>query len=54
MRYSFASGFPYNRLFRNDVTNSYENYRALRGINPGTNLNDPNDDRACATRSSRS
>ena len=45
MRYNYASGFPYNRLYRNEVTGNYENYRALRGINPGTNINDPNDDR---------
>ena len=29
------SGFPYNRLFRNDVTNAYENRRSLRGHQPG-------------------
>jgi hypothetical protein len=45
MRYNFQSGFPYQRLFRNDVTGSYENLRATRGINPGGNLNDPTDDR---------
>jgi hypothetical protein len=44
-RYSFNSGFPYNRLFRNDVTGSFENYRATMGTNPGRNLNDPQDDR---------
>jgi hypothetical protein len=45
IRYNFTSGFPYNRLFRNEATNGYDNYRARRGVNPGTNLNDPNDDR---------
>jgi hypothetical protein len=45
IRYSFQSGFPYNRLFRNDVSGSYENYRAERGVNPNRNLNDPTDDR---------
>jgi hypothetical protein len=45
-RYNFSSGFPYNRLFRNEVTNGYDTYRAQRGMNPGTNLNDPADDRA--------
>jgi hypothetical protein len=45
MRYNFVSGFPYDRLFRNDVTGSYENYRARTGTNPGSNINDPNDDR---------
>jgi hypothetical protein len=44
-RYSFLTGFPYDRLFRNDVTGSYENYRATRGTNPGRNVNDPSDDR---------
>jgi hypothetical protein len=44
-RYSFSSGFPYNRLYRNDVTGSYENYRAQRGMSAGTNINDPGDDR---------
>jgi hypothetical protein len=46
VRYTFASGFPYDRLFRNDVTNQYENRRSLRGTNPGANLNDPADDRS--------
>jgi hypothetical protein len=44
-RYSFASGFPYSHLYRNDVTGSYEDYRAARGFNPGNNINDPADDR---------
>jgi hypothetical protein len=44
-RYSYISGTPYNRLFRNDVTGSFENYGARIGYNPGTNLNDPGDDR---------
>ena len=34
VRYSFHSGFPYNRLFRNDVTGNYENYRAERRHQP--------------------
>jgi hypothetical protein len=42
----YTSGQPYDRLFRNDETTSYEVYRATRGINPGTNVNDPADDRA--------
>jgi hypothetical protein len=45
MRYQFASGFPYDHLYRNEVTGSYENYRARAGINPGNNINDPGDDR---------
>jgi hypothetical protein len=45
VRYSYYSGLPYNRLFQNSVTGSFEDYRAVTGINPGTNLNDPGDDR---------
>jgi Carboxypeptidase regulatory-like domain len=45
IRYNFQTGFPYNRLFRNDATGSNENYRSQIGSNPGTNLNDPGDDR---------
>jgi hypothetical protein len=44
-RYTYISGQPYNRLFRNDVTGNFENYGARIGINPGTNINDPGDDR---------
>jgi hypothetical protein len=42
--YRYAQGEVYGRLFRNDITNSYENRRSLRGTNPGSNLNDPSDD----------
>jgi hypothetical protein len=45
IRYTFISGLPYNRLFRNDVTGNFENYGAQTGYNPGTNINDPSDDR---------
>jgi hypothetical protein len=45
MRYNFYTGSPYDRYFRNSVTNSYENLRATRGTNPGNNINDPADDR---------
>jgi hypothetical protein len=45
IRYEYRSGYPYNRLFRNAVTNSFEDYRAPLGINPGPNINDPGDDR---------
>ncbi len=45
IRYSYRSGTPYNRLFRNPVTGDFEDYRARLGINPGTNINDPTDDR---------
>ena len=44
-RTTYMSGFPYSRLFRNDETTTYDQYRAVRGYNPGTNLNDPADDR---------
>ncbi|HEY0706992.1 MAG TPA: carboxypeptidase regulatory-like domain-containing protein [Polyangia bacterium] len=43
--YDYRSGRPYQREFRNDVTGSYEDYRARVGINPGADLNDPADDR---------
>jgi hypothetical protein len=42
--YRYAQGEVYGRLFRNDITNSYENRRSLRGTNPGSNLNDPSGD----------
>src|SRR6185369_7326635 len=45
LRYQFISGTPYNRYFRNDVTGNFENQSAPVGINPGTNINDPSDDR---------
>jgi len=45
VRYSYYSGLPYSRLFRNEVTGSFEDYRARQGINPGSNINDPGDDR---------
>ena len=35
-RYQYGSGLPVNRSYRNPVTGSYENYRAVRGVNPGT------------------
>jgi hypothetical protein len=44
-RYTYISGTPYNRLFRNDVTGSFDNLGAQTGINPSTNINDPSDDR---------
>jgi hypothetical protein len=44
-RYNFYTGGPYERLFRNPGLNAYEERRAVRGTNPGTNLNDPADDR---------
>jgi hypothetical protein len=44
-RYSYMSGMPYSRLFRNDVTGSFQDRRSQIGTNPGNNLNDPSDDR---------
>jgi hypothetical protein len=45
-RTTYTSGFPYERVYRNPETNAYDVYRATRGIDPGNNINDPNDDRA--------
>ncbi len=45
LRYSYYSGLPYNRFYRNDITGGYDNLRAPVGITPGTNINDPYDDR---------
>jgi hypothetical protein len=45
VRYSYYSGTPYNRRYRNDVTGRFDNQRARVGANPGNNINDPNDDR---------
>lgn len=44
-RTTFMSGFPFDRLYRNDVTTNYENYNARRGFDPGIDRNDPADDR---------
>ena len=46
LRYRYYSGRPYSRLYRNDVTGAFDLYRARVGVNPGTNVNDPGDDRA--------
>ncbi len=45
LRYSLMSGMPYNRRFRNLVTNEFDDHRARLGSNPGTDINDPADDR---------
>ena len=34
-----------DRLFLNEVTSGYDLYRTRRGLNPGTDVNDPADDR---------
>ncbi len=41
----YFSGTPYNRTFRNAETGAYDDYRARLGQNPGSNINDPTDDR---------
>jgi hypothetical protein len=43
--YNYYSGAPYSRKFFNSETSKYEDYRARVGIDPGTNINDPIDDR---------
>jgi hypothetical protein len=43
--YNYLSGRPYQRRFRNAVTNQYDDYRASVGVDPGVNINDPGDDR---------
>ncbi len=43
--YSFQSGRPYQRRFRNSVTGGFDDYRARPGVDPGGNINDPADDR---------
>jgi hypothetical protein len=45
LRYSFYSGLPYNRIFYNTELGSFQDLRARTGINPGSNINDPSDDR---------
>ena len=44
--YSYTSGAPYSRIYRNQITGRAEDLRARVGIDPGNNLNDPTDDRA--------
>jgi hypothetical protein len=43
--YSYSSGAPYSRFYRNQATARFEDYRARVGFNPGANPNDPGDDR---------
>ncbi len=45
IRYFWRSGIPYNRFYRNSVYASFSDYRARLGYSPGTDVNDPNDDR---------
>ncbi len=44
--FSYFSGSPYSRRYRNDETGQWENYRAVVGNTPGVDINDPADDRA--------
>jgi hypothetical protein len=43
--YTYQSGTPYNRRYFNDVTGAFDHARARAGIGPGSNVNDPGDDR---------
>jgi hypothetical protein len=43
--YQYRSGTPYNRWYYNASTGAYDVLRARVGVNPGTNINDPGDDR---------
>jgi hypothetical protein len=54
LRSSYYSGLPYSRLYYNQLTGQFENYRARVGYNPGANLNDPADDRALRLPDSQS
>ena len=45
-RLQLLLGLALQPAFRNDETGKYEDYRARVGVNPGTNINDPGDDRA--------
>jgi hypothetical protein len=44
-RTTYTSGQPYSRFYRNDVSGGYDQLRSRIGTNPGTNINDPGDDR---------
>ena len=45
LRYFWRSGIPYNRFYRNGVYGSFIDNRARLGYSPGTDVNDPGDDR---------
>jgi hypothetical protein len=49
LNYNYYSGMPYSRRFFNAETGKFDDYRAAVGVNPGTNLNDPSDDRSLRT-----
>jgi hypothetical protein len=44
VRYTYYSGTPRKRLFYNTVTGGYNLYRARPGMDPGADLNSPDDD----------
>ncbi len=44
VRYTYYSGLPRKRLFFNNVTNSYNLFRAPNGIDPGLDRNSSHDD----------
>jgi hypothetical protein len=46
LTWSYTSGRPYSRKFRNDVDGGFNDYRSRVGEDPGANINDPGDDRA--------
>ena len=46
MTHRYYSGRPYSRRLYNAETGGYDTFRSRVGVDPGTNLNDPGDDRA--------
>jgi hypothetical protein len=45
LTHGYASGRPYSRKYWNEVTRTYVDYRARVGTSPGSDVNDPGDDR---------
>jgi hypothetical protein len=45
-RTTYLSGLPYDHLYQNGVTNTYDQYRTVRAFDPGTDVNDRADDRS--------
>src|SRR5205814_7192826 len=37
--FSFSSGSPYTKVYRNQTTGKFEDLRAATGYNPGSNIN---------------
>jgi hypothetical protein len=44
-RTTYLSGFPYDQLYRQDVTATFDRRNSRRGETAGANINDPGDDR---------